>query len=527
MASPDAQELEKYEAGLVFKAGEEVDLGLLEESRTILYSGTVLRQKDKVMGFGGWMEMHMVLFDHYLVVTTPKDVDGTTKYEVHQHPIPLDFLTLGLFNDQPTPRNTGLLGEIRARSSGSKDPIYPFTLNATGRYNGSHTFFALSSEDRDIWEARLTEAIDACKVRRDMNPVIRVEKIGGEAFVPAQVGDITCSVSFDAPDGRKLIAVGSSSGVWIGFREEGNTLKRVVELHNVTQCAYLHEHGVLIVLADKSLFAYLIELLVPGETPIAMSVPQKLNGSKPVEWFTVGTNSDRTVVIYSKKKGLDTVFRVLEPDPKKLAEARGPAGSNKMVDREVKLFRVSRDFFMARECFSLHFLKTKVAILCNSGFEIMDLVDFKSVRIPSLDDPGFKALSKRIQSCKPLGMFRSSETEFLLCFDDFGIFVNPHGDPSPTRTPKTLVVTWEGTANSATFEYPYLFLFHSTFIEVRDVNTGYLSQVLWGIGLRCTFAEMTIVSTTEDQGSRWHAQGVMMEGEGTIGKQVLLELVPI
>lgn len=48
--------------------------------------------------------------------------------------------------------------------------------------------------------------------------------------------------------------------------------------------------------------------------------PQKLNGTKDVHFFSVGNLHGRTLVIYMKKKGLDSVFRVLEPVMDKIVE---------------------------------------------------------------------------------------------------------------------------------------------------------------------------------------------------------------
>jgi len=61
------------------------------------------------------------------------------------------------------------------------------------------------------------------------------------------------------------------------------------------------------VLADKSLFAYHIEALVPSQPSNHMHTartPQKLNGNKDVQFFSVGTLNGRTLVIYMKKKGV-------------------------------------------------------------------------------------------------------------------------------------------------------------------------------------------------------------------------------
>jgi hypothetical protein len=45
---------------------------------------------------------------------------------------------------------------------------------------------------------------------------------------------------------------------------------------------------------------------------------------------------------------------------------------------------------------------------------------FKSVTIPQRDDPRHEKLAKRCESSRPMGMFRSSENEFLLCYDGKG-----------------------------------------------------------------------------------------------------------
>jgi hypothetical protein len=86
----------------------------------------------------------------------------------------------------------------------------------------------------------------------------------------------------------------------------------------------LEDFGIFLVLADKvkspfyptytwiyllflkSLFAYHIEALVPSSPNSANTsqTPQKLNGSKDVHFFSVGSLGGRTLVIYMKKKGV-------------------------------------------------------------------------------------------------------------------------------------------------------------------------------------------------------------------------------
>jgi hypothetical protein len=54
------------------------------------------------------------------------------------------------------------------------------------------------------------------------------------------------------------------------------------------------------------LFAYDIESLVPSclQRANTFHIPQKLNGSLDVQFFSVGSSDGRTLVIYVTKKGV-------------------------------------------------------------------------------------------------------------------------------------------------------------------------------------------------------------------------------
>jgi len=71
----------------------------------------------------------------------------------------------------------------------------------------------------------------------------------------------------------------------------------------------LEEFGLFLVLADKVLFAYHIEALVPT-TPgsvHASQAPQRING-KDVQFFSVGVLQGRTLVIYMKRKNVSFLY---------------------------------------------------------------------------------------------------------------------------------------------------------------------------------------------------------------------------
>ncbi|THG98759.1 hypothetical protein EW026_g3491 [Hermanssonia centrifuga] len=392
------------------------DMDLLNENRSLIHTGKLLRQPDSGFEWSGWTELFVLLFDNYLVMTKPKERDGITKYQVYRRPIPLDLLTLANFTDPPVQRNTGILrprlrgGEKHdqpspnpAGSSASPETatdaraVYPCTIHHNGRLGGLWTIFADSSQARNEWKQKLEEAIGLRKVVQESNKVFEVETLSADTFlVPsilpgsgaqtwnhenAYTGKVTCSVPFTTADGRGLVAIGCAEGVWIGFRHDSRSMRRVLHLKMVTQCAMLEDFGIFLVLADKSLFAYHIEALVPSSPQSAHTsqTPQKLSGNKDVHFFSVGNLNGRTLVIYMKKKGLDSVFRVLEPVVGKINErAKAPQTFGSRLglrSQRSEWFRVYRDFFLPSESFDLIFLKAKIVILCTKGFEIMDLTD--------------------------------------------------------------------------------------------------------------------------------------------------------
>ncbi|TFK71669.1 hypothetical protein BDN72DRAFT_957951 [Pluteus cervinus] len=506
-------ELWRYNGSLVYKPGEYVDMDLLDESRSLKFSGKLLRQPESGLEMFGWSELYVLLFDNYLVMTKPKEKESVTKYHVNRRPIPLELLTLVNFTDPPTQRSAGILKTFTPGSSSNAaqspesavDPrsVYPFTLHHNGRLGGTCILYAESAQSRDDWKKALQEAVGTRMVVQDSNRVFTVETLSADTFLvsgnptanhnqtwnqsAALTGKVTCSVPFNMRDGRGLVAIGCAEGVWIGFRHDPNSMRRVLHLKMVTQCAMLEDFGIFLVLADKSLFAYHIEALVPSSPQGAQAsqTPQKLNGSRDVHFFSVGTLHGRTLIAYMKKNGLDSVFRVLEPVMEKINErGRTPMGlGSRLGFRSAKSewFRVYREFFLPSDTFDLIFLKARIAILCVKGFEIMDLQDFDSVTIPHREDPRLGPLAKRCEACRPMGMFRSKDDEFLLVYDEFGLYVDKHGDP--TRSAAT--IEWENTVERVALHPPYVLLFNSRFIEIRHIATGRLAQIIPGHDIRC------------------------------------------
>ncbi|KAK0214906.1 CNH domain-containing protein [Armillaria fumosa] len=507
-------ELWRYNSNITFKNGEWIDMDLLDDNRSLIHTGKLLRQPDGGLEWNGWSELFVLLFDNYC-----KTVASASCCAACTHPpIPLDLLTLVNFTDPPAQRGTGLLRNLRGErhdsltgAGGVRSPesasdsrsVFPCTIHHNGRLGGNYILYAESSQVRSEWKQKLDEAMGLRKVVQESNKIFEVETLSSDTFLVPSIasgqaapswniensftGKVTCSVPFNTADGRGLVAIGCAEGVWIGFRHDSRSMRRVLHLKMVTQCAMLEDFGIFLVLADKSLFAYHIEALVPSSptSSHASQTPQKLNGSKDVLFFSVGMLQGRTLLIYMRRKGLESIFHVVEPVVDKINEKvkSTPAITSRFGFRTPKSdwFRHYREFFVPSEAYDVIFLKAKIAILFTKGFEIMDLMDFKSKTIPTLKE-GHAALAKRCEGCRPLGMFRSKEHEFLLCYDEFGLYVDKHGEPS---RPTTGTIEWEGTAERVAIHSPYILLFDTRFIEVRHIQTGRLVQIIPGHNMHC------------------------------------------
>lgn len=106
---------------------------------------------------------------------------------------------------------------------------------------------------------------------------------------------------------------------------------------------------------------------------------------------------------------------------------------------------------------------------------------------------------------------------WLIYIPEFAFYVNKNG----WRSRKEFMVFWEGSPtgfgeipccfssghyshdNMLALHYPYVLAFEPTFVEIRHVETGLMSQVIQGNNLRLIFAD-TPPSTTNTAGPAYH-----------------------
>jgi hypothetical protein len=96
---------------------------------------------------------------------------------------------------------------------------------------------------------------------------------------------------------------------------------------------------------------------------------------------------------------------------------------------------------------------------------------------PSVEYGSEEAISNLKDRCsksKALGMTLSQSKELMIVFADFGCYVTKYGAPAR----QSAFVRWETRATSVAFRWPHALLFSPNYIEIRNVESGGLVQVV-------------------------------------------------
>ncbi|KAI9788748.1 MAG: hypothetical protein M1816_006605 [Peltula sp. TS41687] len=292
---------------------------------------------------------------------------------------------------------------------------------------------------------------------------------------------VHCATAFIQPYGKQMVAIGTDYGVYISEAENPRGWIRAITIGRVTQIAVLEEFSLFLLIADKSLIAYHLDIVCPvnGMPPRNDSLtkaPQKLSGNREVGFFATGRMKDRTLVFYKKREGLSSTFKVLEPIFHKATEKKSRFSRKGTTE----FFREFDEFYIPTECFGINVFRSYLANATARGFEVLNLDKKQGYGVPDLKAPHVSSIAARLTNQKPLGMFRLNDTEFLLSYEECAVYANKHGDVS-----RSVVMEYIDRARSAAIYGPYVLLFGNDYVEIRNAENGRLRQVIAGRDVRC------------------------------------------
>ncbi|KAL3455331.1 CNH domain-containing protein [Aspergillus heterothallicus] len=496
-----------------------------------------------------------VKFENYDVSKLPIPMDLLVLESTHEDPVVKSAVrgVVSAAGAQPAARagagivhtNTDASGKTLVPATVLENPkddrvLYPFKIKHLG-LDGTYTLYASSPQNRREWCDKITEAktkhaaalytqnsepfrlrvlADTAFSSSESSPptnsviikgtpldraVKEVEKEYPAASRPSPIcrAAIHCATVFEQPPGRKMCAIGTDYGVYISEYNDPRGWTRAIPMVRVTQIAVFEEFNVFLLIADKSLIAYHLDVVCPASgvatqtsNDSARRAPQKLSGNREVGFFAAGQMKDRTLVMYKKRDGLSSTFKILEPVLQKSATSRSRFFSSRRGQTE--FFREYDEFYIPAESYGINLFHSSLAISTQKGIEILTLDKKQTWSVPEFrtDAPEAQAhlskIAQRILGLRPLGMFRLSDAEFLVTYTECAVYVNQHGDVS-----RSVVMEFVGRAHSACLYGKFLVLFNEDFVEVRNAMNGRLRQVIPGHNVVCL-----------DDGSRFPGSGV-------------------
>ncbi|KAG9296550.1 hypothetical protein G9A89_015142 [Geosiphon pyriformis] len=481
------------------KGTEHVDLKLMEEGRQLIFKGTLKKRS----GAGESSDLQVFLFDHVLLMVKVKTVNKVEQYKINRKPIPLELLTTSILESpneniravQKRPpsilpaKAPSVVGNMR----GNHDKQYALTFSCLGKKGFTITLYATTIISRNKWIEHIK------KQQQFLNEKGQVfEKailLEGKYF--SGTNKVNCVAFFDTY--RKL-ALGTDKGVYV--TDIGQNPKppfQVLTMEKVSQIDIIEEFRLLLVLAEKSFYWFPIEALDPEDNNQFNKRPRRI--STNASFFKCGVCLGKTLVAVVKITNLSqSTIKTFEPIEQSVkSKSKGPLLKNFFSSGNEAL-KEYKDFYIPRESTSIHFLSRFLCVGCTKGFEIVDMGSLATQALLNPADASLDFVQKR-ENVKPIAIFRIPNTggDLLLCYDEFAFYVNKSG----WRSRHNWRIIWEGTPTSFALRDPYLLAFEPSFIEVRNIETGLLEQIIEGHNLRCLYWDTrgNILVVTNDPSS--------------------------
>ncbi|KAG8731553.1 RHO1 GDP-GTP exchange protein 2, partial [Ceratobasidium sp. 423] len=466
----------QLDEGLIFRPGEEIDLGLTDEQRELVHYGSLEHRGTAEQS----IDLQVFLLDHILLIVTSKLVRERERFEVFKQPIPLGLLIVSMLDEAvgQAPRSH-TLGDSPLRSDGqtaSSQPSrdsrslngtslpaaltsqmsgYPLVIQRLGRNGYILTLWASTAVTRNQWVEKITTRQDAI---REQNTISNTYTLNKGFFLDET--RVNCAVSYD--NGRRL-AYGTNNGVYFQSLYNGRTRepKKKLNLVDVQQIDILEDYRMFIILAEQSILV--VPLNAIGTDDPMEHVKRITSGTS----FYAGYCLDRTLVCVVKAGSLGTMIKIFE------LTGQFVRGESKLASKKLKgniTLKVFGEFHIPGEVYSINFLQTNLCVVCTSGFEIVNL---ETLEIQELLNPADASLD----SMRHLGDVRPLSA-------DFAFYVNKDGWWSK----EDVVIHWEGTPSAFALHYPYIIAIGPMFVEIRHVEDGALVRVIQGNNFRLLFA---------------------------------------
>ncbi|KAI9282533.1 hypothetical protein BY458DRAFT_428538 [Sporodiniella umbellata] len=500
-------DLERIHYNLSFKyKADEANLDLLDKKRLIIKQGTLKKSAQPES-----VDYLVLLLDHCLIVTKLKVAQGPTeKYVIQKRPIPIELLSAYVPRYDPSihsklssslilpyltnnnPNNTMMIASsggagIHVRASTdlsaylSEDSCYPLTFKHLGRSELQFTLYASSAAVRKAWIEKIKRHQEEYHQKKQIFEPISV-------FPKQEFLESNRLYHFITFNGGQQYLMAAEDGIYVGHHNYKSCPHKVLSLQGVTHIQAIESTQILLVLMDRHLWQYPLDVVngKPENQPMGHLIQTQ------VPFFYVGYCLQKTMICVPKVSAFHSVISTFEPVDTNLVQItsskRGSLIPKFLKPSNLINLRKLKDCYVPCEAYAVELSATMMLITTSRG---VIMIDMKTDQPQQLLNPSDKNLSFIVerekepiqlrQPMKHIAIFRTPRNHYFLCYDEYAFYIDSKGN----RLFKKFLIEWEGVPDSFAFSYPFVVAFHATFIEVRNVFTGTIEQILSGKQMTC------------------------------------------
>ncbi|CAI5757747.1 unnamed protein product [Candida verbasci] len=526
-SADSAHALEIIKHQIIWKSNiRQINLNLNSANRKFICRGDLNRRSD--LKFTNSIN-HVILLDNYLLITEKSKTKNGIFYKIIEDPIPIDFVIIedkiGNIKSSPPSPSTEEIEE--------PDQDYQFKVRYAGRSKkNSFTFGTKSEREKYDWINFIKLAKESLSKKTKPSNPYKVQLISNTCFgyefnnriLKLQILDqfdpiyqlcldsqeklnklgildsiyansrnrivfsrVLCMNSFDYL-GSKFTLIGLSNGLYMC--ESKSHWKKIMNGSDFTKIYTDTNLNLIITLNDKQLKYYPIYQFINVYYEKDSNITSILLSNESVSFFSMSKHKNITMLFYAKRKTNSTVthFKVLIPE----------TDNNGIFSR----FKDEKKFYIEAECYGISIFNSSFTVFTNKGFEVLELDKLIPRTVPDLPteivhspDQSYskkantviETIKKLISSSnvKPLGMFKlNNNTEFLLVYNEFAIFINKHGKLS-----RSSILIFEFKVKYTKFTNNHLFIINDECVEVLSISdfvkgSNKLIQVVTGKDIR-------------------------------------------
>ncbi|MBN3317543.1 CTRO kinase, partial [Atractosteus spatula] len=416
-----------------------------EASGHVRLEGWMKQPRNGKRGQQGWERKYVVLDGTKVMVYETEPREDSTK--------PQEELDLCLPEVEVTVH--GAVGASELVNTAKSDIPYVLKLEShphTTCWPGQSLYFmAPSFPDKQRWVAVLESVVAGGRSSREKAEADA--KLLGNSLLKLE-GDDRLDINCTLPLTDQIVLVGSEEGLY-ALNVIKNSLTHIPGVSSVFQIHVLKEHDKLLMIVGTERALCLIEIKKVKQSLSQSHLPAQPDLSPYIIETVKGCH------LFAAGK-IDNGPCICAAMPNKITILRYNESLNK--------FCIRKEIETSEPCSCIHFTRYSIIIGTNKFYEIemkqFVLEEFLDKNDVSLASAIFAASSHSF----PIAIMQVNNTaqkeEYLLCFHEFGVFVDSYG-----RRSRTDDIKWSRLPLAFAYREPYLFVTHFNSLEVIEIQS--------------------------------------------------------